>query len=232
MAKDAKVLTEVGQQFIDQARKELELGTEAKVNLAKDLEQMKEVDGYEVREGAPEIVRKLAELDYDPRGSGHDGVNDGVNDGVEMPPFEEELVEEGDIDMPELTKEYQAYYDKLPDDLKDVFRGYMSIESILPKNLNAMSLMDARRQYGDVYAIELASGWYVYRALTAKENEYIKNLKGLTQDSYNEQVILTCLLGPKLNFKSKDVLAGTKATLSELIFSYSDFSVPQNPRKL
>jgi hypothetical protein len=106
-----------------------------------------------------------------------------------------------------------------------LFDEYLTIAEKLPRGLDPIGLMNAKLQYGDVYFVELASGPYIFRALSAREDKRIKEIKGLLTSAYMNHVISTCVIAPQFTLMEAESskLAGTKNTLYEQILAYSDF---------
>ena len=132
-------------------------------------------------------------------------------------------------DGPGGDKKPADYRDKLSDEHKDLYDSYLAFEDKLPVGFTAVDLLEAKLMYKDIYLLELASGVYVYRALSAAENTRIRNIKGMTQSMYPDHVVANCVIAPRFNITDVDKakLAGTKNTLYEQILAYSDFATDQ-----
>jgi hypothetical protein len=121
------------------------------------------------------------------------------------------------------------FYGSLTENERDDYDKFTALEPKLPNGVTAKMLIEAKRKYTDIYLLELASGIYIYKALTAQEDSRIKAIQGITQSMYMNHVISSCLLFPRMNPNEADSakLAGTKNTLYNSILIYSDYQTTE-----
>lgn len=178
---------------------DIDLTSKVKANLDQDVRAAMSVEkDIETLQGAPVIRRTLAQP---------------------IPPQASFPKEQGTVNP-------DKFLVSLTDEEKILYDEYIKMQDQLPLGLTPVKLIEYKRMYGDLYFLQLASGPYLYRALSAKEDKRIKEIKGLTNSAYMNHVISTCVIAPPFTLMEAESskLAGTKNTLYEQILIYSDFA--------
>lgn len=127
---------------------------------------------------------------------------------------------------PEVSEEVQD------DRLKGLYNSYgkenvdnmLQFQDVFPDGYSLEKALEDKQMYGNIYLQSLPSGFYIFRALTKGDLDYIRGIKGMDEDKMPNQIVETCVIFPKMTkYQIQGGSAGTVKTLTDLIYMYSDF---------
>lgn len=115
----------------------------------------------------------------------------------------------------------------------DIPQEILSMEKFLPQGLTVEMVWEFKKQYGNVYVVEVCDQIYLYRAMSKPEYKSIMNLEGATREMQEEKIAEKCVLFPALSMQNLRMgLAGLATTLAEYIMRASGFGAMSTPTKI